>query len=227
MKIQRIYLVLLIFISSIASQAQSTSPEESQNSTHYTFIISKDKSALRSILFSTNQQRIMLNADGTLDIPKKNGNDDRNDPDRDLYGDDRDYYDDLAAITYYDVFDGPGLAGKVKSVGTIKISYYDGFDGNRKITGRVKYLGASKITYYDVFDGNKAIEGKIKTIGGIKISYYDGFGGEPRLKGKIKTIGNTKLQYWGSFDFGKPVGQFKGLSGKTPGLSVVTRLPRM
>ncbi|WDF56938.1 hypothetical protein [Mucilaginibacter sp. KACC 22063] len=116
-------------------------------------------------------------------------------------------------VAYLDQADGFDNVGKVKSVGNVKITYYDRFDMDNQ--GKVKSIGNVTFTYYDRFDQDN--KGKIKSIGDVKLTYYDRFDNDNA--GKLKQIGNTQFAYYDRFD-GNRKGMVKSIKGKTELLNI-------
>ncbi|KIO78098.1 hypothetical protein TH53_05765 [Pedobacter lusitanus] len=118
-------------------------------------------------------------------------------------------------VDYYDVFDGE-KKGKIKSFGNVKIDYYDVFDGPKR--GKIKSIGSHVIGYYDIFDGGEK-NGKMRSFGNIKIGYYDVFSGGEK-KGKLSSVGIVKIDYHDNSAPAPRPGKIKSIKGNTPDLYV-------
>lgn len=104
------------------------------------------------------------------------------------------------------------LRGKVKSIGTCSLTYYDSHDMDTKI-GKIKSLGSVPIDYYTNYEGmdNK---GKLKSAGYILFDYYTSLENDA-FKNKLKTVGNTSISYYSSFDDKLIKGKIKSIGSFT------------
>lgn len=100
--------------------------------------------------------------------------------------------------------------GKVKSIGSSVITYFEGHEIKEKI-GRIRSVGRLFFDYYGSFD-NKMLQGKIKLIGSTLLDYYSTFD-DQALQGKLKSVGNTLITYYTSFDDKLIRGKVKSIGG--------------
>ncbi len=99
-----------------------------------------------------------------------------------------DYYPDDADSAY---------RGKVKSIGTCMITYYNSLDKDEK-PGKLKSIGVAALDYYTRFE-NAAYKGKLRFAGSLVLEYYPALENEA-FRGKLKSIGGTQIKYHSSFD---------------------------
>jgi len=102
-----------------------------------------------------------------------------------------------AVITYYDYYETEERKGKIRSIGSQFFDYYNNFY-DKMLRGRIKSIGNSQVDYYPSFD-NEAIRGKPKTIGSTAITYYSSFD-DRLIRGKVKSIGTQQYQWYTSVD---------------------------
>lgn len=102
-----------------------------------------------------------------------------------------------AVITYYDYYESEERQGKIRSIGSQFFDYYNNFY-DKLLRGRIKSIGNSLIDYYPSFD-NEAVRGKPKTIGSTSITYYSSFD-DRLIRGKVKSIGTQQYQWYTSVD---------------------------
>jgi hypothetical protein len=100
-------------------------------------------------------------------------------------------------IDYYGVEADSINRGKVKSIGSSVITYFNSTETDLK-KGKIRSIGRLYLDYFDGYD-NKAIKGKLRSIGGTNLQYYTSFD-DQALVGKLKAVGNTMLVYYSSFD---------------------------
>lgn len=100
--------------------------------------------------------------------------------------------------------------GKVKSIGSSVITYFQAYETADKV-GKVRSVGRLFFDYYGIYD-NKLFQGKIKTIGNLSLTYYSAFDDEA-LRGKLKSVGNTSISYYTSFDDKLIRGKIKTIGG--------------
>lgn len=100
-------------------------------------------------------------------------------------------------IEYYGPKDDSLFRGKVKSIGTCFITYYDTFQVKSKI-GKLKSIGRVQLDYFEDYE-DKILKGKIKTAGVLSIDYYRSYENE-NLRGKLKSVGSTPITYYTVFD---------------------------
>jgi hypothetical protein len=198
-------LLILVLFSFIGS---------AQNLKDINLRISRDKSNIRYIDVFAGNVVFSVSQKGTLRVHSLSNN--RYNYDDAFAANDRLAGFDNTRIDYYDNFDAAS-AGKLKSVGTIIIKYYDRFDGFDNI-GNVKSIGNIKLAYNDRFDGFDN-RGKLKAIGDMRITYYDRFDAQ-ELNGKLKSIGNTVIKYYDRFDGPEKMGKIKSVTGRTPHVTI-------
>ncbi|TDQ11283.1 hypothetical protein [Pedobacter metabolipauper] len=179
---------------------------KAQRITSAKFIISDHGKGIRSVeLVIDSNTVVMISGSGelisadTYDGREYNDVDYSRDKQFEYYGDfDKDKAGKLKSIgklkiDYYSTFDIHDKPGNIKSIGDIKFTYYNTFDIHDQ-PGNLKTIGAIKLTYYNTFDIHDP-QGKVKTVGGVKVTYFNKFDSD-RLFGKVKTIkGNTKAVY--------------------------------
>lgn len=100
--------------------------------------------------------------------------------------------------------------GKVKSIGSSVITYFDAYETADKV-GKIRSVGRLFFEYFSTYD-NKLFFGKIKTIGNLSLGYYSAFEDEA-LRGKLKSVGNTQISYYSSFDDRMIRGKVKSIGG--------------
>jgi hypothetical protein len=96
------------------------------------------------------------------------------------------------AATEYDSV----LRGKVKSIGTCRLTYYGATEPETKI-GKLKSIGLEQLDYigYESIDN----KGKLRSAGYTLLEYYPSSENEA-IKGKLKSVGNTSITWYSSFD---------------------------
>ena len=102
-----------------------------------------------------------------------------------------------AIITYYQGYETPDLVGKIRSIGRLFFDYYGRYD-QKSVQGKIKFMGSSVIEYYQGFD-DPQLQGNLKTVGSTAIRYYSSFD-DKAIRGKIKSIGNTQYSWYTSLD---------------------------
>lgn len=102
-----------------------------------------------------------------------------------------------AVITYYDYYESEERRGKIRSFGNQFFDYYNNFY-DKQLRGKIKSIGNLVIDYYASFD-NEALRGKIKTVGSTAITYYSSFD-DRLIRGKVKSIGNQTYSWYTSVD---------------------------
>ena len=100
-------------------------------------------------------------------------------------------------ITYYASYDNDAYKGKIRSIGTLAFDYFL-LQENEAFKGNIKKIGSSDVTWYSSFD-QEDLRGKLKSIGYTNISYYTAMD-DKIIKGKVKDIGGNTYQYYTSFD---------------------------
>ncbi len=98
---------------------------------------------------------------------------------------------------YYPATTDVSIKGKIKSLGTCEIMYFNSFE-NEWLKGKVKSIGNLALEYYMQFE-NEALKGKLKRAGILNLQYYSNFDNQS-LIGKLKSVDNTVLSYYTSFD---------------------------
>jgi hypothetical protein len=125
--------------------------------------------------------------------------------------------DNKTETDYYNKFDSDNI-GKLKTIGGLKIQYYDRFDRD-ELHGKVKSIGDVSFTYYDIFDRNE-LQGKVKSIGGVPLKYYDRFD-LSELSGKLKSVGQINISYYDRFNSQSKTGHVKAVKGISPQVMVM------
>jgi hypothetical protein len=118
----------------------------------------------------------------------------------------------MGRIEYYGPKDDSLFRGRVKSIGTCFITYYDTFQVKSKI-GKLKSIGRTQIDYFEDYE-DKMLKGKIKTAGVLSIDYYRSYENES-LRGKPKSIGSTPITYYTIFDDKVNAGKLKRIGSAT------------
>ncbi|MFN8292064.1 MAG: hypothetical protein U0U70_17555 [Chitinophagaceae bacterium] len=113
-------------------------------------------------------------------------------------------------IEYYGPEADSVSRGKVKSIGSSVITYFQGYETADKV-GKVRSAGRLFFDYYGAYD-NKLFLGKIKSIGTLALGYYSAFEDEA-IRGKLRSVGNTTLTYYTSFDDKMIRGKIKTIGG--------------
>lgn len=103
----------------------------------------------------------------------------------------------MGRVDYYPNDADSAFRGKVKSIGTCMITYYNSLEKDEK-PGKLKSIGVVGIDYYTRFE-NAAYKGKIRFAGNMVIEYYAALENEA-FRGKVKSIGNTAIKYHSTFD---------------------------
>lgn len=100
-------------------------------------------------------------------------------------------------ITYFNQYETEAKIGKLKSIGNISMDYYSNYD-DATFKGKLKFIGSSLIAYYSSFEDD-GFKGKLKTVGNSAINYFSSFD-DKNIKGKIKNIGGVNFQWYTSLD---------------------------
>ncbi|MBA2500836.1 MAG: hypothetical protein H0V30_14015 [Chitinophagaceae bacterium] len=111
-------------------------------------------------------------------------------------------------ITYYNAYETEN-AGKIKSIGRNALDYYTRHE-NAALKGKLRLVGNQVIDYYPSYE-DELVRGKLKAIGSTQFIYYNSFD-EKFLKGKLKSIGPVNLNYYGIMDRKEIWGVLKGLN---------------
>lgn len=118
----------------------------------------------------------------------------------------------MGRVEYYGPKDDSLFRGKIKSIGTCFITYYDTFQVKSKV-GKLKALGRIQLDYFEDYE-DKMLKGKIKTAGTLSIDYYRSYENE-NLRGKLKLIGSTPITYYTIFDDKINAGKLKTIGSAT------------
>ena len=102
--------------------------------------------------------------------------------------------------------------GKVKSIGSAVITYYDYYETEER-RGKIRSIGYQFFDYYNNFY-DKMQRGKIKSIGNLTVDFFTSFENEA-LRGKLKTVGSTNISYYSTFDDRLIRGKLKSIGGQT------------
>ncbi len=100
-------------------------------------------------------------------------------------------------ITYYNSYDKASLAGKIRSIGSVFLDYYEDFD-NEAFAGKLRTAGSVNLGYYSSFE-NEAYRGKLKSVRNNQLTYHSSFD-DKAIRGKIKSIGNNQIEWYTSMD---------------------------
>lgn len=114
----------------------------------------------------------------------------------------------MGRIEYYGPQDDSIFRGKVKSIGTAYITYFDTFQVKSKI-GKLRSIGNQYFDYYEPYEDN-FLSGKIKSIGELNVDYYRSYDDES-LRGKLKTVGSVRISYYTVFDDRFNAGKLKSI----------------
>ena len=114
----------------------------------------------------------------------------------------------MGRIEYYGPQDDSVFRGKVKSIGTAYITYFDTFQVKSKI-GKLRSIGNQYFDYFETYE-DKLLTGKIKSIGGLNIDYYRSYDDES-LRGKLKLVGSVRVSYYTVFDDRFNAGKLKSI----------------
>jgi hypothetical protein len=114
----------------------------------------------------------------------------------------------MGRVEYYGPQDDSVFRGKLKSIGTSYITYFDTFQVKAKI-GKLRSIGNQ---YFDYFEGyeDKIFTGKLKSIGNLNIDYYKSYENES-LRGKLRQVGSVPISYYTVFDDRFNVGKLKSV----------------
>jgi hypothetical protein len=100
-------------------------------------------------------------------------------------------------ITYYNYYESEERKGKIRSVGSLAFDYFSNYD-NKALQGKIKSMGFLNIDYYASYE-NEALVGKLKAVGSSAITYHSSFD-DKFIKGKIKSIGSYTYTWYTSLD---------------------------
>jgi hypothetical protein len=114
----------------------------------------------------------------------------------------------MGKVDYYGAQDDSIFRGKVKSIGTCFLTYYDTFQVATKI-GKLRSVGNLYLDYYSNYD-DKSLKGKLQTAGNINMDYYRSYENES-IKGKLKSVGSVPVTYYTVFDDKWNAGKLKSI----------------
>jgi hypothetical protein len=114
----------------------------------------------------------------------------------------------MGRVEYYGPRDDSVFRGKVKSIGTSYITYYDTFQVKAKV-GKLRSIGNQYFDYFESYE-DKNLGGKLKSIGSLTIDYYRSYENES-LRGKLKQVGSVPISYYTVFDDRFNVGKIRSV----------------
>ena len=114
----------------------------------------------------------------------------------------------MGRIEYYGPQDDSVFKGKVKSIGTCYMTYYDTFQVKSKI-GKLRSMGNQYFDYFEEYE-DKALVGKIKSFGGLTFDYYRSYENES-IRGKLRALGSVAVSYYTVFDDRTNAGKLKAV----------------
>lgn len=100
-------------------------------------------------------------------------------------------------ITYYNSYEEANKRGKLKSLGTVAFDYFSGYD-EKTLQGKLKLLGDFPLDFYRSYE-NESIRGKLKSLGNLPITYYSIFDDKFNA-GKLKSIGPASYLWYSQYD---------------------------
>jgi len=103
----------------------------------------------------------------------------------------------MGRVDYYGAQDDSVFRGKIKSIGTAYVTYYDTFQVKSKI-GKLRSIGNQYFDYFEYYE-DKTLQGKIKSVGGLSIDYYRSYENES-IRGKLKLVGSVPITYYTLYD---------------------------
>jgi len=103
----------------------------------------------------------------------------------------------MGRVDYYGAQDDSVFRGKIKSIGTAYVTYYDTFQVKSKI-GKLRSIGNQYFDYFEYYE-DKTLQGKIKSVGGLSIDYYRSYENES-IRGKLKLVGSVPITYYTVYD---------------------------
>ncbi len=112
------------------------------------------------------------------------------------------YYDPklhpyLGRVEYYGVGSDSAFTGKVKSIGTCVLTYYNHYETATR-AGKLKTIGSITLDYYDNYF-NTEVQGKLRFIDNLQLEYYSAYD-DMAFRNNLKSIGKTQIVYHSSFD---------------------------
>lgn len=114
----------------------------------------------------------------------------------------------MGRVDYYGPESDSAFQGKIKSIGTTWITYYNSFETEFR-RGKIKTIGNIPLDYFTQYE-NKALQGKVKTAGFTLFDYYSDYENEG-FRGKLKKVGNDLLVYHSSFEEKYIAGKIKNI----------------
>ncbi len=96
----------------------------------------------------------------------------------------------LGRVEYYEHESDSAIRGKVRSIGSISITYYRSYETETNV-GKLRTIGSQLLDYYTSFE-NETIRGKLQFIGGFTLTYYPIYEDEG-FRGKLKSLGSTAI----------------------------------
>jgi hypothetical protein len=114
----------------------------------------------------------------------------------------------MGRVEYYGPQDDSVFRGKLKSIGTCYITYYDTFQVKSKI-GKLRSIGNQYLDYFEIYE-DKMLVGKIKSFGSLSFDYYRSYENES-LRGKLRLVGSVAISYYTVFDDKVNAGKLKAI----------------
>lgn len=114
----------------------------------------------------------------------------------------------MGRIEYYGQQDDSVFRGKVKSIGTCFLTYYDAYQVKTKV-GKLRTVGNQNLDYFEEYE-DKTLKGKLKSVGALSIDYYRSYENES-YRGKLKSIGSLSITYYSAFDDRTNAGKLKSV----------------
>lgn len=103
-------------------------------------------------------------------------------------------------ITYYGSYETVDKIGKIKTIGTLVFDYFDLY-ADKTYKGKMKLAGRLPLVYYGSFE-EEIMQGKLKSVSNTIITYHSLFD-DKLVRGKIKSIGSVKYLWYTSLDIGR------------------------
>jgi hypothetical protein len=103
-------------------------------------------------------------------------------------------------LTYYDHYENDTRSGKLKSVGTVFIDYFDNVE-KAELRGKIKSIGNRPLQYYSSIE-DAGSRNKLKSIENTVITYHSSLE-DKKIKGKIKSIGSQNFAWFSTFDLNR------------------------
>jgi hypothetical protein len=118
----------------------------------------------------------------------------------------------MGRVEYYGLQEDSVFRGKVKSIGTCYLTYFDTFQVKSKI-GKLKSIGNQFLDYFEDYE-DKTLNGKMKLAGSLSLDYYRSYENES-VRGKLKAIGSVPITYYTVFDDKINAGKLKMIGSAT------------